>query len=210
MVAEPVDFASYRADPSSIPAAFARAAARGYRIVLRVRRFCTAFGAFLGIGKRALRRFGRLLWRSAVDPDASVFERDIRLAGFSLAATALCGMLRDLLGHPFDRGLYTAAPVEETDAAACRAAARGGGCRSFPTAPTRVDFASVCVRNRMDLCGLRADRSALPARHCAAGYDLNDVVCVMENADERKEEIIDAISAVNFGKKPVRFNGKEI
>ncbi|MBQ7223971.1 MAG: hypothetical protein IJX06_00210 [Clostridia bacterium] len=41
-------------------------------------------------------------------------------------------------------------------------------------------------------------------------YDLNDVVCVMENADERKEEIIDAISAVNFGKKPIRFNGKEI
>jgi transcriptional regulator with XRE-family HTH domain len=41
-------------------------------------------------------------------------------------------------------------------------------------------------------------------------YDVSDVVCVMDNADERKQEIMDAVSAVNFGKKPIRFNGKEI
>lgn len=41
-------------------------------------------------------------------------------------------------------------------------------------------------------------------------YDVSDVVCIMDNADEKKQEIMDAVSAVNFGKKPVRFNGKEI
>lgn len=41
-------------------------------------------------------------------------------------------------------------------------------------------------------------------------YDLNDVLCDIPNADERKEEIIKAIQNVNYEKTPTRFNGKEI
>ena len=41
-------------------------------------------------------------------------------------------------------------------------------------------------------------------------YDLNDVLCDLPNADERKEEIMEAIQNVNYGKTPSRFNGKEI
>lgn len=41
-------------------------------------------------------------------------------------------------------------------------------------------------------------------------YDLNDILCDLPNADERKEEIIKAIQNVNYGKMPSRFNGKEI
>lgn len=38
-------------------------------------------------------------------------------------------------------------------------------------------------------------------------YDLNDIVCDLPNAQDRKDEIIEAIRAVNFGKEPVRFMG---
>lgn len=38
-------------------------------------------------------------------------------------------------------------------------------------------------------------------------YDLNDIVCDLPNAQNRKDEMIEAIRAVNFGKEPVRFMG---
>ncbi len=38
-------------------------------------------------------------------------------------------------------------------------------------------------------------------------YDLNDIVCDLPNAEERKSDIIDAIRAVNYGKMPERFMG---
>lgn len=38
-------------------------------------------------------------------------------------------------------------------------------------------------------------------------YDLNDIVCDLPNAQDRKDEMIEAIRAVNFGKEPVRFMG---
>ncbi len=41
-------------------------------------------------------------------------------------------------------------------------------------------------------------------------YDLNDIVCDLSDAEERKSEIIDAIQSVNFGKMPSRFMGNEI
>lgn len=41
-------------------------------------------------------------------------------------------------------------------------------------------------------------------------YDLNDVVCSLPNANERKAEIIKAISDVNYGKSPARFMGKKL
>ncbi len=41
-------------------------------------------------------------------------------------------------------------------------------------------------------------------------YDLNDIVCDLPDAEERKSEIIDAVQAVNFGKMPFRFMGKEL
>ncbi|MDD4494341.1 MAG: hypothetical protein PHV32_08350 [Eubacteriales bacterium] len=41
-------------------------------------------------------------------------------------------------------------------------------------------------------------------------YDLNDIVCDLPNADERKDEIIKAITNVNHGKSPTRFMGEEI
>lgn len=41
-------------------------------------------------------------------------------------------------------------------------------------------------------------------------YDLNDVVCDFPEAKERKEEILDAVRAVNFGNGPKRFLGKPI
>lgn len=39
-------------------------------------------------------------------------------------------------------------------------------------------------------------------------YDLNDVVCDLPDAEERRDEILNAVQAVNFGKRPVRFQGK--
>lgn len=39
-------------------------------------------------------------------------------------------------------------------------------------------------------------------------YDLNDVVCDLSDAEARKEEILDAIREVNYGKGPDRFMGK--
>jgi hypothetical protein len=39
-------------------------------------------------------------------------------------------------------------------------------------------------------------------------YDLNDVVCDLPNAEERKDEITQAITAVNYGRAPTRFMGK--
>lgn len=36
-------------------------------------------------------------------------------------------------------------------------------------------------------------------------YDLNDIVCDLPNAQDRKDEIIEAVRAVNFGKEPARF-----
>ena len=41
-------------------------------------------------------------------------------------------------------------------------------------------------------------------------YDLNDVVCDLPNAEERRDEIIEAITALNFGRSPKRFMGKDI
>ena len=41
-------------------------------------------------------------------------------------------------------------------------------------------------------------------------YDLNDVVCGADVPAERKEEIIEAVRKVNFGKSPDRFMGKTI
>ncbi len=40
-------------------------------------------------------------------------------------------------------------------------------------------------------------------------YDLNDVVCD-PGYEDRKDEIINAVKEVNFGKAPIRFMGKEI
>ena len=41
-------------------------------------------------------------------------------------------------------------------------------------------------------------------------YDLNDLVCDLPDAESRKDEIIEAIRAVNFGKTPQRFMGKRL
>lgn len=41
-------------------------------------------------------------------------------------------------------------------------------------------------------------------------YDLNDIVCDLPDAESRKEEIVEAIRAVNYGKTPKRFMGKEL
>lgn len=41
-------------------------------------------------------------------------------------------------------------------------------------------------------------------------YDINDIVCDMQNAESRKEEIVEAVSSVNFGKAPKRFMGKSL
>lgn len=39
---------------------------------------------------------------------------------------------------------------------------------------------------------------------------LNDIVCDLSDAESRKDEIVEAIHAVNFGKTPNRFMGKEL
>ena len=36
-------------------------------------------------------------------------------------------------------------------------------------------------------------------------YDLNDVVCDFSNAEERRDEILEAVKSVNFGRSPKRF-----
>lgn len=41
-------------------------------------------------------------------------------------------------------------------------------------------------------------------------YDLNDVVCDLPNAEERRDEIIEAVAVANDGKRPARFLGKKI
>lgn len=41
-------------------------------------------------------------------------------------------------------------------------------------------------------------------------YDLNDIVCDLTDAQSRKEEIVNAVKAVNFGKMPRRFMGTEL
>lgn len=41
-------------------------------------------------------------------------------------------------------------------------------------------------------------------------YDLNDVVCDLSDAESRKDEIVEAIRAVNYGETPKRFMGKEL
>lgn len=41
-------------------------------------------------------------------------------------------------------------------------------------------------------------------------YDLNDIVCDLPDAQNRKDEMIEAIRAVNFGKEPVRFMGNQL
>lgn len=40
-------------------------------------------------------------------------------------------------------------------------------------------------------------------------YDLNDIVCDLEDAEERRQEIIEAVRTVNFGRVPLRFMGEE-
>lgn len=41
-------------------------------------------------------------------------------------------------------------------------------------------------------------------------YDLNDIVCDLPDATNRQTEIIEAICAVNYGKKPQRFMGAKL
>lgn len=41
-------------------------------------------------------------------------------------------------------------------------------------------------------------------------YDLNDIVCDLPDAERRKDEIVKAICAVNYGKMPQRFMGKDL
>ena len=41
-------------------------------------------------------------------------------------------------------------------------------------------------------------------------YDLNDIVCDLPNAESRKNEIIEAVKIVNYGKTPSRFMGEEL
>ena len=41
-------------------------------------------------------------------------------------------------------------------------------------------------------------------------YDLNDIVCDLPDAESRKNEIVDAIRIVNYGKTPSRFMGKAL
>ncbi len=41
-------------------------------------------------------------------------------------------------------------------------------------------------------------------------YDLNDIVCDIPDANERQAEIVEAVRAVNYGKKPQRFMGKKL
>lgn len=41
-------------------------------------------------------------------------------------------------------------------------------------------------------------------------YDLNDIVCDLPDAENRQEEIIEAIREVNYGKAPERFKGKKL
>ena len=41
-------------------------------------------------------------------------------------------------------------------------------------------------------------------------YDLNDVICDLPDAETRRDEIIAAVAAVNFGKLPVRFMGEPL
>ena len=41
-------------------------------------------------------------------------------------------------------------------------------------------------------------------------YDLNDIVCDLPDAESRKDEIVEAIQAVNYGKMPSRFMGKKL
>lgn len=40
-------------------------------------------------------------------------------------------------------------------------------------------------------------------------YDLNDIICDLPDAESRKDEIVEAVRTVNFGKMPLRFMGKE-
>lgn len=41
-------------------------------------------------------------------------------------------------------------------------------------------------------------------------YDLNDVVCDLPNPEERREEILQAVREVNFGRGALRFMGREV
>lgn len=41
-------------------------------------------------------------------------------------------------------------------------------------------------------------------------YDLNDIVCDLPDAQARRDEILQAVAAVNFGKTPLRFMGKAL
>ncbi len=41
-------------------------------------------------------------------------------------------------------------------------------------------------------------------------YDLNDVLCDLPDGEERKDEIIRAITDVNYGRAPMRFLGKKM
>lgn len=41
-------------------------------------------------------------------------------------------------------------------------------------------------------------------------YELNDIVCDLPDVQNRKDEIIEAIRAVNFGKEPARFMGNSL
>lgn len=41
-------------------------------------------------------------------------------------------------------------------------------------------------------------------------YDLNDIVCDLPDAEARRDEILQAVTAVNFGRIPLRFMGKAL
>ena len=41
-------------------------------------------------------------------------------------------------------------------------------------------------------------------------YDLNDIVCDHPDAEQLRDEIVEAVKFVNFGKSPLRFMGKKL
>ena len=55
-----------------------------------------------------------------------------------------------------------------------------------------------------------AFRGAVVGHFRNGPYDLNDVVCDLPDAEARKEEILEAVREVNFGKGPERFMGKMV
>lgn len=53
-------------------------------------------------------------------------------------------------------------------------------------------------------------RGAVVGRFRNGPYDLNDVVCDLPGAEERREEILEAVRIANYGRGPQRFMGREL